>query len=183
MAVMCCAVNEPTTKLSFPDSRFAFLIKRQSSKRVFPIAGAGAQSSVYLLLTFPPRSIDPALLAGYTGDMKTIALLVLALFAIAPTALAGEHVYQYGRVLSFDTGRNAQKHAPKGDITYEVQIGAVIYKVTNHSKKPEFAAGEDVNCRVDKDRLFLRKPNGGEVRFDILAESAKPLVPAPAQPQ
>ncbi|HEV2303900.1 MAG TPA: hypothetical protein VGR93_00140 [Candidatus Acidoferrales bacterium] len=106
--------------------------------------------------------------------MKTLALLLLAAIA-APAALAGgNHAYQYGKVLSFDTGQRLSKHAPKGEVIYQVQIGTVIYKVTRHSKKAEFSAGEDVDCRVDKDRLILRKPKGGEMKYEILGESSRP---------
>lgn len=107
--------------------------------------------------------------------LRTLALFVFAALIAASGALAaGTHDYQYGRVLSFDMGARLSKHAPKGDVVYQVQIGTVIYKVTRHSKKAEFSAGEDVNCRVEKDRLVLRKPNGGEVKYEILGESSRP---------
>lgn len=104
--------------------------------------------------------------------MRTFVLLLFAVIC-APAALAGGHSYQYARVLSFDTGQNLSKHATKGEVVYRVQIGATIYKATEHSKKPRFAAGEDVDCRVQKDRLYLRKPKGGEVKFEILGESVQ----------
>lgn len=102
--------------------------------------------------------------------MKTLLLLLFAAIA-APAALAGGHAYQYGRVLSFDTGQNLSKRAAKGEVVYQVQIGATVYKVTNHSRKPQFTAGQDVDCRVEKGRVYLRKPKGGEVKFEILGES------------
>ena len=104
--------------------------------------------------------------------MKTLVLLLFAAIA-APAALAGGHAYQYGRVLSFDTGQNLSTRAIKGEVVYQVQIGATVYRATDHSKKPRFSAGEDVDCRVEKDRLYLRKPKGGEVKLEILGESVQ----------
>lgn len=105
--------------------------------------------------------------------MKTLALICLSMaFSIA--AFAGPRNYQMGSILSFDTGQgmNNSKHE-KGAIVYQVQVGSVIYKVTNNSKKPEFSAGDQVLCYVSKNRLLIQKPKGGEVKFDILGESVQ----------
>ncbi len=104
--------------------------------------------------------------------MKTLAMICLcACFAVP--ALAGQRNYQLGTILAFDTGQQAAKHAPKGDVVYQVQIQSVVYKVTNHSKKEEFSAGEQVMCFVEKNHLVIQKAKGGEVKLDILAESAQ----------
>jgi hypothetical protein len=111
-----------------------------------------------------------------TTAMKAMAMFCLAgLFAVA--ALAGPHPYQSGKILSFDTGQQRAKNAKKAakdELVYQVQIESVIYKVTNHSKKQEFSAGDEVQCRVDKTHLLIQKPKGGEVKYDILGESSQP---------
>lgn len=104
--------------------------------------------------------------------MKTLAMLFLLAFVAVP-AVAGPRNYQLGTILSFDSGQQAVKHAPKGAVVYQVQVQSVIYKVTNHSKKEEFSAGDQVMCYVEKNRLVIQKPKGGEVKFDILAESVQ----------
>lgn len=107
--------------------------------------------------------------------MKTLAMICLcACFAVP--ALAGQRNYQLGTILAFDTGQQAAKnvkHVAKDEIVYQVQIQSVVYKVTNHSKKEEFSAGEQVMCFVEKNHLVIQKAKGGEVKLDILAESAQ----------
>lgn len=107
--------------------------------------------------------------------MKTLAMVFLsAAFAVA--AFAGPRTYQMGTILAFDTGQQLDKNAKhaKGEIVYQVQIQSVIYKITNHSKKRQFSAGDQVACYVAKNRLFIQKPKGGELKFDILGESVQP---------
>lgn len=107
--------------------------------------------------------------------MKTLAMFLLVTATAIP-ACAGSRSYATGRILAFDTGQQRakdMKHVPKDEIIYQVQIGATIYKVTDHSKKHEFAAGEDVECRVDKGHVYIQKLKGGEVKYDIVGESAE----------
>jgi hypothetical protein len=107
--------------------------------------------------------------------MKTLAILCLAAISVVP-AFAGPRIYQSGKILAFDTGQRRAKNvkqAPKDEVVYQVQINATIYKVTNHSKKQDFSAGQDVQCRVDKTHLVIEKLKGGEVKYDILGESSQ----------
>lgn len=106
--------------------------------------------------------------------MKNVAILCLAaIFAVS--AFAGPRLYQSGKIVSFDTGQRPKnpKHAPKDEVVYQVQIASTVYKVTNHSKKQDFSAGQDVQCRVDKNHLIIEKEKGGEVKYDILGESSQ----------
>lgn len=105
--------------------------------------------------------------------MKTLAMICLcACFAVP--ALAGQRNYQLGTILSFDTGQQHEKnHFAKDEIVYQVQIESIVYKVTNHSKKMQFSAGDQVMCFVSKNHLVIQKSKGGEVKFDILAEAAQ----------
>jgi hypothetical protein len=107
--------------------------------------------------------------------MKTLAIFCLSAIS-AMSAAAGPRVYQSGRILSFETGQERAKnvkHVPKDELVYRVQIGPVIYEVTNHSTKQQFSAGQDVQCRVAKTHLYIEKPKGGEVKYDILGESTE----------
>jgi hypothetical protein len=107
--------------------------------------------------------------------MKIFSSLCLtAVFAVS--VFAGPRPYQAGKILSFDTGQQRAKNAkqaPKDEVVYQVQIESTIYKVTNHSKKQEFSAGQDVQCRVDKNHLIIEKLKGGEVKYDILGETSQ----------
>lgn len=106
--------------------------------------------------------------------MKTLATLCFSLLFVLP-ALAGPRMYQTGKILAFDTGQAAgtNKHANKGEVVYQVQIGETVYKVTNYTRKQDFSAGEEVQCRVEKTHLYITKPKGGKVKYDILGESAR----------
>lgn len=105
--------------------------------------------------------------------MKLIAILLLAAASAAP-ALAGPRAYQPGKVLAFDTNQYSKgsKHAVKDEVVYQVQVGSVIYKVTEHSKKQKFSAGQPVQCRVEKKNLFIEKEKSGEAKYDIVGESS-----------
>lgn len=103
--------------------------------------------------------------------MKTFAI-VLLLTASAIPACGSPRSYQAGKILAFDTGER-DRNAKQDEIVYRVQVEEVIYKVTNHSKKRDFSAGEEVQCRVDKNRLIIEKRKGGEVKCDILGESVR----------
>lgn len=133
---------------------------------------------VYSLPTYPALGLtaNPARARKGRGHpVKTLAMVFLsAAFAVA--ASAGPRTYQMGTILAFDTGQQLEKNAKRarGEIVYQVQIQSVIYKVTNHSKKREFSAGDQVACYVAKNRLFVQKSKGGEVKFDILGESVQP---------
>lgn len=106
--------------------------------------------------------------------MKTILMICFAA-ALAIPAFAGPREYQSGKILAFETGQQHERnHFAKDEIVYQVQIESVIYKVTNHSKKAEFSAGEEVQCRVEKTHLIIEKLKHGEVKFEILGESAQP---------
>lgn len=106
--------------------------------------------------------------------MKIIVICALAAVS-AVSVFAGPRTYQSGKIVSFDTGQRAKnpKHAPKDEVTYQVQIDQTIYKVTNHTKKQEFSAGQQVECRVEKNHLIVEKLKGGEVKYDILGESSQ----------
>ncbi len=115
--------------------------------------------------------------------MKTLATFCLAALCSVPL-FAGPRDYQAGKILGFDTGQGSKnsKHPPKADVVYQVQIGPTIYKVTNYSKKQDFSAGEEVQCRVDKTHLIIEKLKGGEVKYDILGESSQPEHPPSTNP-
>jgi hypothetical protein len=108
--------------------------------------------------------------------MRKLLLLCLAVVS-AVVVFAGPRPYQAGKIVSFDTGQQRAKNvkqSPKDEIVYQVQINSTIYKVTNHSKKQDFSAGQDVQCRVEKNHLIIEKLKGGEVKYDILAETSQP---------
>lgn len=103
--------------------------------------------------------------------MKTLTLICLSVLFAVP-ALAGQRNYRMGTILSFDAGQQLDRNA-KHEIVYQVQVDSVVYRVTSHSKKVEFSAGDQVACFVAKNRLFIQKPKGGEVKFEILGESVQ----------
>lgn len=107
--------------------------------------------------------------------MKTLVALCFVA-ALATPAFAGPREYQSGKIVAFDTGQQRAKnvkHGPKDEVVYQVQIAGTIYKVTNHTKKQDFSAGEEVQCRVEKAHLIIEKLKGGEVKYEILGESAQ----------
>ncbi len=103
--------------------------------------------------------------------MKLLAILFLAAAAAAGPA------HQSGKVISFDVQqyfKKGSKKKAKNEIVYKVQIGSMIYKITNGGTKRKFSAGEVVECRVDKKHLYMENAKGKESKFAIVGEESSP---------
>ena len=112
-------------------------------------------------------------------------ILGLAMLATAVACLAADKVYQKGKYLDVDSQAyqkiisNPSNGGSMSVLRHEndmsIQIDDVIY-VGQCEEKRHFSScrpgtwivGDMVDVRIDKDHMYLRKPDGGEVKTQIV---------------
>lgn len=105
--------------------------------------------------------------------------LGLILAMVAATGLAAEKVYQKGKYLDVDS-QAFQKLVGDGSVTrhennLSVQVDTLVY-VGQCEEKKHFSScrpgnwiiGDPIDVRIDRDFMYLRKPEGGEVKTRIV---------------
>jgi hypothetical protein len=105
------------------------------------------------------------------NQMKKLILLfstVLCAFAVLAQS------YQQGKILKWDIepyGKHG--HVTRNAAIYYIQIGSTVYQVTRGTTKPEatLASGKQVQCRIEKDRMFIPGEGGKEVKYSIIGAS------------
>jgi hypothetical protein len=62
----------------------------------------------------------------------------------------------------------------RNGVVYYVQIDKTIYQITRSLTKPEtfLVAGKKVQCRIEKDKMYLPDEKGKDVRYKILGETS-----------
>ena len=108
-----------------------------------------------------------------------ISLLASILMVFATVGFAADKVYQKGKHLDVDS-QAFQKLVGDSSVTrhennLSVQIDTLIY-VGQCEEKKHFSScrpgtwiiGDPIDVRIDKDYMYLRKPDGGEVKTRIV---------------
>ena len=112
---------------------------------------------------------------------KTIPGIVglLFIFLLFSTTYASEKVYETGKLLSVKSPEvpfTMPPLTPKGPATtvpmhpyyeFEIQQGDVVYMgyCDRRDYKAEWRVGDDVQFRLQKDKLILKRPNGKEFKL------------------
>jgi hypothetical protein len=100
---------------------------------------------------------------------------VTLIFAIVLCAIAVfAQSYQQGKILKWDI----EPYGKHGNVTrnaavYYIQIGTTVHQVTRGTTKPEtnLASGKQVQCRIEKDHMFIPDEKGKEVEYSIIGAS------------
>jgi hypothetical protein len=99
---------------------------------------------------------------------RTVALLLLFLAFCAPSCAQS---YQPGKILKWDT----EAYGRHGNVTrnaaiYYIQVGNIVYQVTRGTTRPEanLVSGQQVQCRIEKDHMFIPGEKGKEVKFAVI---------------
>ena len=105
--------------------------------------------------------------------MRKSALLLAVLFCVIAVSAQLTQSYVTGKVLKWDVEAYA-KH--RNAAVYYLQIGKTVYRITRGTTKPEtnLAADQNVQCRIDNDRLFVPGEKGKEVKYSIIGASEAP---------
>jgi hypothetical protein len=81
---------------------------------------------------------------------------------------------QQGKILRWDI----EAYGKHGNVTrnaavYYIQIGTTVYQVTRGTTKSEahLAIGKQVQCRMEKDHMFIPDEKGKEVKYLIIGAS------------
>jgi hypothetical protein len=102
---------------------------------------------------------------------RTVVLLVLFFAFCTPSYTQS---YQQGKILKWAT----EAYGRHGNVTrnaaiYYIQIGNIVYQVTRGTTRPEadLVSGQKVQCRIEKDHMFMPGEKGKEVKFDVIGTS------------
>jgi len=123
-----------------------------------------------------------------------VSFVALALLPVRPVN-AGSKIYETGKLISVQSPE-ITLHLPPPSIDlpihltlqFEVQEGDLVYvgSCRRQDYKPEWQVGQDVQFRFSKDQMYLRRPNGKELRLLFLLQArlgpdGKPITILPAK--
>jgi hypothetical protein len=98
-----------------------------------------------------------------------LSFLLLALVDFAQGA-------QTGTVLKWESKSYSQSaHIIRDHIVYWVQVGDASLQIARRSDKAEMAVGQHVQCRIEKDHVFVVNEKGKETKYDIVG--SEPVAP------
>ena len=102
--------------------------------------------------------------------MRSIASWALALLFV-PLALAQTGT---GTVVNWEAQPYSQSaHMTLNHVFYTIHLGDVRYRITRNSPKAEMNIGQQVDCRVEGNNMFVRFAKGKEIKYDIVADGEK----------
>jgi hypothetical protein len=109
------------------------------------------------------------------ANATRVAGVLLALFLILPVAIQAQSS-QTGKILKWDTeGYGKHGNVTRNAAVYYIQIEDTIYQVTRGTTKPEagLVSGQAVQCRIEKDHMFVSIGQGKELKFSIIGSAAR----------
>jgi hypothetical protein len=109
--------------------------------------------------------------------MRSIASLTLALlFVSGALAQSG----QTGTVLNWEALPYSQSvNLTRNQVFYTIHLGDVHYRITRRSPKAELNIGQQVDCRVEGNTMFLSYAKGKEVKYDIVGKDGETVQGTP----
>jgi len=111
--------------------------------------------------------------------VRSFALLVGLM--LLPSISVQAQSYQQGTIVKWDTETDGSiKFHPLNAVFYYVQVADTVYLVTRQNEKPEsgLASGQEIQCRIEKDQMFLVNAQGKEVKFSIVKRTPIPRTSA-----
>jgi hypothetical protein len=103
--------------------------------------------------------------------MRSIASLTLALlFVSGALAQSG----QTGTVVNWEALPLSQSvNITRNQVFYTIHLGDIHYRITRRSPKAELNIGQQVDCRVEGNTIFVQYAKGKEVKYDIVAKDGE----------
>jgi len=111
------------------------------------------------------------------------ALLIVTLILLLPLVFASQKTYEAGKLVSVESPE-VSIPIPVGDgqtmdwpmhfnYKFEVQKGDVVYigYCQKSAYKAEWHVGDDVDFRLNKDKMYLKRRNGKELTLVFLLEA------------
>ncbi len=111
--------------------------------------------------------------------MKRRVSLLFAVLMCAAAVFAQS--YQQGKILKWAIEpREHIEGTTYNQLVYYIQVGNTVYKVTRkglapHGLKPDanLSSGKVVQCRINKDQMFIPGEKGKEVKYAIIGEESQ----------
>ncbi len=98
--------------------------------------------------------------------MRLIASLTLALLLVSGALAESGGT---GTVVNWEALPYSQNaNMTRNQVVYMIHLGSVHYRITRRSPKAELNIGQQVDCRVEGNAMFVRYAKGKEVRYDIV---------------
>jgi hypothetical protein len=95
---------------------------------------------------------------------KAAVMLLFAIVFAVPGALADS-----GTVLKWESKSYSQSaNIIRNRIVYTVKVGDSTYQIAKRSEKVQFTKGQTIECRVNKNHIFVTNGKGKEEKFDII---------------
>lgn len=105
--------------------------------------------------------------------MRSIASLTLALLFVAGT-LAQSGIVVTGTVVNWESLPYSQNaHGTRNQVVYTIHLGDVHYRITRRSPTAELNIGQQVDCRVEGNNMFVHYYKGKEVKYDIVGQDGE----------
>jgi hypothetical protein len=103
--------------------------------------------------------------------MRLIASLTLALLFVSG-ALAQSA--QTGTVVNWEALPYSQNvHGTRNQVVYTIHLGDVHYRVTRRSPTAELNIGQQVDCRIEGNSMFVHYYKSKEVKYDIVGQDGE----------
>jgi hypothetical protein len=101
---------------------------------------------------------------------KVTLIFAMALCAVAVYAQS----FQQAKTLKWDIevyGKHG--NVSRNAAVYYIQIGNTVYQVTRGTTKREsnLSVGRMVQCRIEKDHMFIPDEKGKEVKYSVIGAS------------
>jgi hypothetical protein len=98
--------------------------------------------------------------------MRLIASLTLALLFVSGTLAESGKT---GTVVNWEALPYSQNvKITRNQVVYTIHLGDVRYRITRRSPNAEWNIGQQLDCRVEGNTMFVRNAKGKEVKFDIV---------------
>jgi cytochrome c553 len=107
--------------------------------------------------------------------MRGFASLVWLMLLLSISVQAQS--YQQGTIVKWDTETYGNtKFHPLKAVVYYVQVADTVYRVTRENKKPEngLASGQEIQCRIEKNQMFVVNGQKKEAKFSIVMKTPIP---------
>jgi hypothetical protein len=114
------------------------------------------------VLFFRPTILGPR----WQVYMRFIASLTLALlFVSGALAESGKT----GTIVNWEALPYSKSvNITLNHVVYTIHLGDVHYRITRRSPTAEWNIGQQVDCRVEGNNMFVRNAKGKEVKYDIV---------------
>ncbi|MGB6191744.1 MAG: hypothetical protein WBF42_04700 [Terracidiphilus sp.] len=62
-------------------------------------------------------------------------------------------------------------HIIRDHVVYSIRIGGASYEIARRSKDVEMNTGQQVECRVEKQTMYVRNSKGKETKYEIVGNA------------